>query len=124
MFVWCIVVQYLNWDTAIIEFVHLQSTSRASCKDAGSGGAVDGWEGRTLPQILADQLTLSQPEGTDYGPHITTLRPQNLNFFVRIVNHFLSLNELKKTLIFQNSNKNIVRISALKVFKDIIWQIS
>ena len=27
-----------------------------------------------------------------------------------------------KTLIFQNSNENIVRISALKVFK--IWQIS
>ena len=27
-----------------------------------------------------------------------------------------------KTLIFQNINKNIVMTSALKVFKDIIWQ--
>ena len=32
-------------------------------------------------------------------------------------------NEFMKTLIFQNSNENIVRISALKVFIDIIWQI-
>ena len=28
-----------------------------------------------LPQILADQLTLSQPGGTDYAHHITTGTP-------------------------------------------------
>ena len=28
-----------------------------------------------VPQILADQLTLSQPGGTDYTPHITTGTP-------------------------------------------------
>ena len=31
--------------------------------------------GRTPPQISADRLTLSQPEGTDYAPHFTTHPP-------------------------------------------------
>ena len=34
----------------------------------GAGGAID-------PQILADQLTLSQPGGADYAHHITTGTP-------------------------------------------------
>ena len=35
-------------------------------RDGGSGGA---WGPHApLPQILADQLTLSQPEGADYDP--------------------------------------------------------
>ena len=38
--------------------------------------------------------------------------------------HAKGQNEITKTLIFQKSNKNIARISALKVFKDIIRQIS
>ena len=32
-------------------------------------------EGRMPPQILADQLTLSQPVGTDYAHLITTCTP-------------------------------------------------
>ena len=37
-------------------------------------GVVPGGAGGS-PQILADQLTLSQPGGTEYAHHITTATP-------------------------------------------------
>ena len=42
-----------------------------------------GGQGGQLPtQVLADQLTLSQPEGIDCAPHVTTC-PPDLGSFLR-----------------------------------------
>ena len=40
----------------------------------------EGQGGQLPPQILADQLTLSQPGGADYAHHSTTCPPGFLTF--------------------------------------------
>ena len=55
-------------DAIIDRNVHLSALvlSAEMPEAGGQGGSLP------LPQILADQLTLFHPEGTDYAPHFTT----------------------------------------------------
>ena len=45
-----------------------------------------GQGGQLPPQILADQLTLSQPGETDYAHHITTCPPGFLTLAAPLIN--------------------------------------
>ena len=52
-------------------FMRLRSYSHRPVVPGGAGGAMP-WH----PQIMADQLTLSQPGGEDYAHHINTGTPE------------------------------------------------
>ena len=62
-------VSILTWEMLDLVKVYIPIVTLQGCSKGGGRGAA------APPQILADQLTLSQPGGTDYAHLITTGTP-------------------------------------------------